>query len=304
MKEHYLFVEKYRPDTLEGFVGNDKLKGIIESYITQRDIPNLLFAGVQGSGKTTLAKLLVKEIGSDYIYINASDENNIETVRTKIKNFASSLSFNGTKVIILDESDFLSPNSMAALRGIIEQYSATTRFIFTCNYVNKLIPALQSRLQSFEIETMSKADVARRADFILKNEGIQYDVKDLKKIIDLYFPDIRKVINELQKNSKNGKLEILEDSLISTDYKFQVLDVLKSKSNKKEKFNSIRKVISENSVKDFSSLYTFLYSTIDDYSVDITNTIVTLQQHQYQDSFSIDKEICFMSCVSQIIGDK
>lgn len=298
--KHYLLVEKYRPDSLDNFIGNEKIKNIFANYIKQKDISNLLLAGNPGIGKTSLAMLLVKQLECDYIYINASDENNIETVRTKIKNFASSLSFNGIKVIILDEADAFSISAMSALRAIIEQYSLTTRFIFTCNYANKLIPALLSRLQAFELESMSKIDVAKHCDMILNKENIKYDISDLKKIIDLYFPDIRKIINELQKNSTTGELVILKESLMTMDFKYDLLKQLFNKASIKQRFDAIRLIISEQNVKEFLPLYTFLYSQLDSFTK-FTEAVMILQQHQYQDAFSIDKELCFMSCISSLL---
>jgi len=302
-KEHTIFVEKYRPTEADEFIGNEKIIKLITNWITEKDIPHLLFYGVQGTGKTTLAKLLANKIsGDNWIYINASDENNIETVRTKVKNFASSMSFGGIKIIILDESDYLTPQSQAALRSIIEQYSNTTRFIFTCNYINKLIPPIVSRLQPLELEEMNKVDIAKRCAFILQKESIEFKPEDLKTIINLYFPDVRKIINELQKNVVNNKLEIIKDSITSNDYKYDILNELKSKTPKT--FNNIRKIVLDNGIKDFNVLYTFLFDHIDEISDDFINIVIALQEAQYQDSFSIDKEICFMSCIAQIIKIK
>jgi DNA polymerase III delta prime subunit len=168
--QHYLWVEKYRPNTLENYIGNQQLKDTVKGYIEKHDIPHLLFYGTAGTGKTTLAKAITKNIDCDVMYINASDENSVENVRTKIKSFASSVGFRKIKVIILDEADFLSPEAQAALRNMMETYSLTTRFILTCNYVEKIIPALVSRCQTYKIEPLSKKEVAVHLKNILDKE--------------------------------------------------------------------------------------------------------------------------------------
>ena len=303
MKEHYLYVEKYRPSKLEDLVGNSNIKDTLQEFINSNNIPHLLFAGSPGIGKTTVAKILVNSLDCDWMYINASDENNIDTVRNKIKNFASTISFKGLKVIIYDEADFLSMSSMSALRSILEQYSLNTRFIFTCNYASKIIDPILSRLQVFELESMSKLDIAKRCKYILDTENIKFQPKDLKTIIDLYYPDIRKIINELQKNSTSGELQLIEKSLL-TDYKYDILKVLQNKQlTAKDKFEKIRIIIYNNSIKDFSALYTLLYSSIETFHDDYAHCIITIQTHQYQDSFSVDKEICFMSCIVTLLNE-
>ena len=200
--QHYLWVEKYRPNTLENYIGNQQLKDTVKGYIEKHDIPHLLFYGTAGTGKTTLAKILTKNIPSDVIYINASDTNGIEMVRTRIKGFAGSTGFQALKIVILDEADFFTTEAQAALRNLMETYSQSTRFILTCNYVEKIIKPLISRCQVFEIEPPTKKDVAVYVRNILDKESIKYELSDLKIVLDNFYPDIRKVINYLQNNLK------------------------------------------------------------------------------------------------------
>ena len=180
---HYLWVEKYRPDTLENYVGNQQLKDTIQSFIDKEDVPHLLFYGTAGTGKTTLAKAITKNIKCDVLYVNASDENSVDNVRNKIKVFASSAGFQNLKIIILDEADFLSQEAQAALRNMMETYSLTTRFILTCNYVEKIIPALVSRCQTYKIEPLSKKEVAIHINNILTKEQVKCIPGDLAYIV-------------------------------------------------------------------------------------------------------------------------
>jgi replication factor C small subunit len=190
-----IWAEKYRPQTLADYIGNKDLLEKIKSYIEKKDIPHLLFYGSAGTGKTTLSKIIANGFDCDLLYINASDENNVDNVRTKIKDFAANVGFAALKVVILDEADFLTQNSQAALRNIIETYSTTTRFIFTCNYIEKITEPIVSRCQCFEIFPMNKKDIAVYLKKILDLEGIKYTIDDIGYIINNYYPDIRKILN-------------------------------------------------------------------------------------------------------------
>ena len=183
--QNSLWVEKYRPTKLDNYIGNSHLKEKVSNYLKSGDVPHLLFFGKAGTGKTTLAKLIVKSIDCDYMIINASDENNVDTVRNKVKSFASTVGFKDLKVIILDEFDYMTPNAQAILRNLMETFSKHCRFILTCNYVEKIIDPIQSRCQTFQIVPPSKKEVAVQLDKILKSEDIKYDVKDLVPILSL-----------------------------------------------------------------------------------------------------------------------
>jgi replication factor C small subunit len=227
MKENSLFVEKYRSKTLDEYVGNEQLKQIVHQYLKNNDLQNLLLYGTPGTGKTTLAKLIVNNFDCDYLYINASDERGIDTIRDKVQGFASSASFKPIKIIILDEADFLTIQAQASLRNIIETYSRTTRFILTCNYLERIIDPLQSRCQVLKITPPSKKEVAQHISTILEQENIEYTVADLALVVNKHYPDIRKILNTCQVNNVDGVLKIDKTVLASNSYKDGVLKELK-----------------------------------------------------------------------------
>lgn len=298
-----LWVEKYRPRKLSEYVGNDHLKEKVADYLQTGDVPHLLFFGKAGTGKTTLAKLIVNSINCDHIIINASDENNVDTVRNKVKGFASTIGFKDMKVIILDEFDYMTPNAQAILRNLMETFSKHCRFILTCNYVEKVIDPIQSRCQTFQIVPPTKKDVAIQISQILGNEGISFEPKDLVPIIDSGYPDIRKIINTCQLNSSKGKLKLDTTSVIDSDIKSKVVEILKSKDDKRNKWKNIRQAVADARVQDFTELYTYLYEKVEDYGEGNTaNIILILSESQHKDALVVDKEITFMSCVIQIVG--
>lgn len=298
-----LWAEKYRPIFLDDYIGNNSLREKMKQFIQQNDIPHLLFFGKAGGGKTTLAKILVNNINCDHLYINASDENSVDDVRDKIKGFASSISFRDLKIIVLDESDFLTPQAQAALRNIMETFSSNTRFILTCNHVNKIIDPIKSRCQSFEVIPPSKTDVAKRlAIDILSTENITYDVNDIKLLVDSYYPDIRKIINEAQSNSRNGQLCIDKKEIVDSDYKLKILEILKSSSSKSNKFKDIRQLIADNNIVHFEDVYKLLFDNVDEYGKgNIAPIIIILADSEYKSAFCVDKEISFMSTIIQIL---
>ena len=298
-----LWVEKYRPRKLTEYVGNEHLKQKVSDYLQSGDVPHLLFFGKAGTGKTTLAKLIVNSINCDYIIINASDENNVDTVRNKVKGFASTIGFKDMKVIILDEFDYMTPNAQAILRNLMETFSKHCRFILTCNYVEKVIDPIQSRCQTFQIVPPSKKEVAVQISQILGKEGVSFKPKDLVPIIDSSYPDIRKIINTCQLNSSQGKLKLDTTSVIDSDIKSKVVEILKSKDDKRNKWKNIRQAVADARIQDFTELYSFLYEKVDDYgSGNTSNIILILSESQHKDALVVDKEITFMSCIIQIIG--
>ena len=300
---HSLWVEKYRPAKLEDYVGNEHLKNKVAGYIESEDVPHLLFFGKAGTGKTTLAKLIVNSIDCDFMVLNASDENNVETVRTKVKNFASSIGFKKYKIIILDEFDYMTPNAQAILRNLMETFSRHCRFILTCNYIEKIIEPIQSRCQTFQITPPTKKDVAIQMSKILKAEGIEFDPKDLVPIIDSSYPDIRKIINTCQLNSLKGKLQLDVQNLLDNDYKLKVLEILKSNDDKRNKYMKIRQTIIDAKTTDFTDLFTLLYDKVDDYAAENTsNVILVLGDAVAKSAVAIDKEIVAAATMIQIIN--
>ena len=298
-----LWVEKYRPRKLTEYVGNEHLKQKVSDYLQSGDVPHLLFFGKAGTGKTTLAKLIVNSISCDYIVINASDENNVDTVRNKVKGFASTIGFKDMKIIILDEFDYMTPNAQAILRNLMETFSKHCRFILTCNYVEKVIDPIQSRCQTFQIVPPTKKDVAVQISQILGKEGIGFQPKDLVPIIDSSYPDIRKIINTCQLNSTKGQLKLDTTSVIDSDIKSKVVEILKGKDAKPNKWKNIRQAVADERIQDFTELYTFLYEKVDDYGGSNTsNIILILSESQHKDALVVDKEITFMSCIIQIVG--
>jgi DNA polymerase III delta prime subunit len=298
-----LWVEKYRPKRLSEYVGNEHLKEKVADYLQSGDVPHLLFFGKAGTGKTTLAKLIVNSINCDHIIINASDENNVDTVRNKVKGFASTVGFKDMKVIILDEFDYMTPNAQAILRNLMETFSKHCRFILTCNYVEKVIDPIQSRCQTFQIVPPTKKDVAVQISQILGKEGVSFQPTDLVPIIDSSYPDIRKIINTCQLNSSKGQLKLDTTSVIDSDIKSKVVEILKGSDAKPNKWKNIRQAIADARISDFTELYTFLYEKVDEYGGNNTsNIILILSESQHKDALVVDKEITFMSCIIQIVG--
>ena len=301
--DNSLWVEAYRPTVLENYVGNEHLKSKVEGYLETGDIPHLLLYGRAGTGKTTLAKLIVKSLDCDYMVINASDENNVETVRTKVKNFASSMGFKKYKIIILDEFDYMSQNAQAILRNLMETFSQHCRFILTCNYVEKVIEPIQSRCQTFQIVPPTKKDVAVQISKILKAESVEFEPKDLVPIIDAGYPDIRKIINTCQMNSIKGKLQVDTKNLLENDYKTKVLEILKSSDDKRNKYMNLRQAIIDSRATDFSELFTLLYEKVDEYaSANTANVIIALSEGQNKHFNAIDKEIPMAATLIEILN--
>lgn len=301
MKEHTLLVEKYRPSKLDDFVGHHSFKHSIQTYLEMNDIQNMLFYGPAGCGKTTLAKLIVNTLDCDKLYINASDERGIDTVRDKISAFAAMGSFKPLKVVVLDEADFITIQAQASLRNVIEQYSRSTRFILTCNFIERIIDPLQSRCHTIKILPPSKGDVAEHLDKIIKNELKKpYKKSYLAKIVNLYYPDLRKCLNVIQSSIKTGEFVYNQDVLINSKYKEDILKELRNSSYKS--FTNIRQLLADSNINDYTGLYRFLYDNISVYSKGKDGIItVILEEYLFHSNFKIDLEINVMACVARIL---
>ena len=302
MKKHSLLNEKYRPEDLSTYVGNPQLKESISKQLSQNDIQNYLFYGPAGTGKTTLAKIIVNKLDCDYLYINASDERGIETIRDKVSGFSSVMSFKPIKVVILDEADFLTIQAQASLRNIIETFSRTTRFILTCNFVERIIDPLQSRCQTFKIIPPTKKEVAVHLASICDKESISYDLPAIGKVVNKFYPDLRKMLNTIQASNINNHLTIDDSLLVSASYLSALLNELKKT---KPSIKEIRQIIQDSNIDDFEELFRFLFDNAEAYLPDREGTVaILINEHQYKANFRIDKEINMISLLQQIINIK
>ena len=303
--EHLLWTEKYRPKTIEECILPERLKKPFQEYVNQKQIPNLLLAGGAGVGKTTVAKALCNEIGCDYIVINGSDESGIDTFRNKIKGYASSMSFSGgRKVIIIDEADYLNPNStQPALRNAIEEFAGNCSFIFTCNYKNRIIEPLHSRcvVIEFNLKNGENAKMAaaffKRIKTVLQSESIEYDDKVIAELIKKHFPDFRRIINELQRYSQFGKIDtgiLAQIGDVSID---EIIKFVKSKD-----FSSIRKWVATHEIDSttfYRKIYNSLYEVMKPQS--IPQAVLILADYQYKAAFVADHEINTVACLTEIM---
>jgi DNA polymerase III delta prime subunit len=294
-----LWVEKYRPTTLETYVGNETIKNKIEDYLKQGSIQNLLLHGAAGTGKTTLAKLLVKNIDCDYLYINASDERGIDTIREKIQPFALSMGFNDVKIVILDEADYLTPQAQATLRHTIEACSATTRFILTCNYLERIISPLQSRCQSFEITPPSKTEVIEHVSTIAAEEAmLEVSVNDIQKVVSTHYPDIRKIINTIQGSIVNGVCKIDDNSLKNSQLGGLIVDAL----IRKAKLSEIRQILADSGAREFDDLFKYIYDKSSVLFGDREGeAILIIAKYQYEYTFVLEKEICVAAMLNKLL---
>ena len=299
-RENTLLNERYRPDNLDNYVGNSNLKSTLAKQLSQNDIQNYLFYGPAGTGKTTLAKLIVNNLDCDSLYINASDERGIETIRDKVSGFASVASIKPLKVVILDEADFLTIQAQASLRNVIETFSRTTRFILTCNFVERIIDPIQSRCQTFKIVPPTKKEVAVHVTGICDKENIGYEIPSIGKLVNKYYPDIRKMLNTVQASTVDGHLQLDDSLLVSSSYMNSVLDELKQNN-----YKNIRQIIADSGVDDYEELFRFLYENASEYMPNKEGTAaILINEHLYKSNFRIDKEINLMSLIQNLINNK
>ena len=304
----YLYVEKYRPHKIEDCILPDRLKKVFQEYVTKGDIPNLMLTGTAGCGKTTVAKAMCEEIGCNFLFINSSDERGIDTLRTKIKGYASTVSLTGgRKVIILDEADYLTPEAQAGLRGAIEEFSENCSFIFTCNFKARLIDALHSRCSviDFALKGDEKAKMAaqmfKRLANILTEESITYDKDVLGKIVQRYFPDYRRTLNELQRYSTSGNIDA---GVLSQVESVRKLDDL-IKALKEKDFSTMRKWVVNNSDIDQSRIFRSIYDNLCVYlkPESVPQAVVNLAKYQYQAAFVADQELNLVACLTELMVD-
>lgn len=299
-----LWTEKYRPDVISNYIGNDDLKETMIKYINEQDIPHLLFYARAGTGKTTLGKILVKAIDCDVLYINASDENNVETIRNKIKTFVSSVGFKKWKVVFLDEADYLTQNAQAILRNLMEQFSKNSRFILTCNYPEKIIDPIKSRCNSFEIYPPDKKEVAKKIVDILTAENIKFELKDVGAIVQNNYPDIRRVISATQRQVTDGVLKLSSKQSAAYNYMDKILSILKTETDAKKIYTLVRQTIADSKIRTFDELYRYLYDNIDEIAPNgkQAGVILEIAKAMREDSHCVDKEINIMAMFIEIIA--
>lgn len=301
---------EYRPSSIKDFIFQDQThQNLIEKFIEEKNIPHLLLQGHRGTGKTSLALLLKNELGiddMDFMALNASDENSVDVIRNKIKNFISTYSMSEFKIVFLDEADYLTPNAQAVLRNMMEEYADNARFILTCNKPHKVIPELKSRCQELTFKSLDKESVFKRCIKILKAEGFKVkseeDVVIIESIIDATYPDFRKTINTLQQNFVNGKLQQPSELDSTDEYKIVLLDLIE-----KKQWNKIRSYMAENTPDDqWEDIYRMLYRYIPEISHfagnqrKIDDAMIIIADHLYKNAFIADQEINFTACIIKL----
>ena len=307
MNTDFLWVEQYRPKTIDDCILPDSLKTLFKSFIKKGELSNMLFSGTPGIGKTTVAKALCEEMNCDWIMINGSEEGGIDVLRNKIKNFASTVSLSGgKKVVILDEADYLNPQStQPALRGFVEEFHKNCRFILTCNFKNRIIEPLHSRFSNIEFKVNPKdkpklaSKLFERAIYILKEQNISYEDKVLVELITKHFPDFRKLINELQRYSVSGSI----DAGILVNVSDENLKTLVSHLKNKE-FSDMRKWVVNNldndPVKIFRKIYDTLYTNLEPST--IPHAVLIIADYQYKSAFVADQEINLVACLTELMS--
>lgn len=303
--DELLWVQKYRPQKVADTILPELTKKSFQKFVDDNNVPNLLLAGSPGTGKTTAAKAMLEQLGCDYIIINAALNRGIDTVRSEISTFASAISLaGGRKYIILDEADYLTPDAQASMRNLIETFSKNCGFIFTCNFKNRIIAPLRSRLSEvdFAVEKTEKPKLAaqffKRTLAILKNENVDFDQKVVAKVIEKYFPDFRRILNELQKYAGNGRI----DEGIFADFKQESIDELFSLLKEKN-FTGMRKWCADNSDQDPNEIFRKIYDTATD-KIELKSMpsfVVSLADYMYKAAFVADQEINLVAFLTEIM---
>jgi len=304
-REQFLWVEKYRPRRIADCILPADQRKTFEQFLVQGEIPNMLLCGGAGMGKTTVARALCEELGAEYMIINGSEESGIDVLRTKIKGFASTVSFNGrSKVVILDEADYLNPNStQPALRGFIEEFSRNCRFIFTCNFKNRIIAPLHSRttVVEFKLARSDRPKIAaqffKRATELLAQENIEFDEKAVARLIERHFPDYRRILNELQRYSVSGRID--EGVLVN----LQEVNIRELVDSLREKdFKKMRQWVVNNIDNDPQTIFRRLYDGLDEHVKNVPQLILLLADYQYKAAFVSDAEINLVACLTEIMA--
>ena len=300
--DHSLWVERYRPKQLEELIGTSAIKETIKLWLENKDIPHLLFFSSPGTGKTSIGKILIKHIPCDSLIINASDENGVDSIRNKVQDFCMTMGMQPLKIMFLDEADRLTPDAQGILRNLMETYSNSTRFILTCNYAEKIIPAIKSRSQSYEIKPPSKPEAMSHLVKILTAENVKFDPKDVAFIVASYFPDLRKIINFAQQSSITGELKIAKANTQDQDYKVKLIELLKTPA-KAGVFGEIRQLVADASFSNYEEVYRFLFDHVNDYAGNKqAEVILHLADAVYQSALVFEREITFVAAMHKMLS--
>jgi DNA polymerase III delta prime subunit len=301
MPDHSLWVERYRPTRFEDFIGSNTVKETLKLWLEKKDIPHLLFYSDPGTGKTTIGKMLVDLIPCDSLMINASDENGVDDIRNKVQDFCMTMGMQSLKIMFLDEADRLTPDAQGIMRNLMETYSHSTRFILTCNYKEKIAPAIWSRCQHFEIKPPSKPEVMAHLVKILDKEKIKYDKKDVAFIVASYFPDMRKIINFAQQSSINGELKIAKANAADHDYKMKLIELLKTPA-RAGVFTEIRQLVADASFSNYEEVYKYLFDHVNEYAPNkAPEVILNLADSIYQSALVFEREITFVAAMHKLL---
>lgn len=302
VSDHSLWVERYRPKTLEELIGSPAVKETLQLWIQNKDIPHLLLFGPPGTGKTSIGKILIKHLPCDSLIINASDENGVDSIRNKVQDFCMTMGMQSLKIMFLDEADRLTPDAQGILRNLMETYSSSTRFILTCNYAEKIVPAIKSRSQSFEIKPPSKPEAMKQLVHILTTEKVKFDPKDVAFIIASYFPDFRKIINFAQQSSVKGELIIAKANTADQDFKMKLIEFLKTPT-KPGIFDEIRQLVADASFSNYEEVYRFLFDHVADYAKGKeAEVILHLAEAVYQSALVFEREITFVAAMHNLLS--
>jgi replication factor C small subunit len=301
VSDHSLWVERYRPRTLDELIGSPAVKETLQIWIANKDIPHLLLFGPPGTGKTSIGKILIKHIPCDSLIINASDENGVDSIRDKVQDFCMTMGVQPLKIMFLDEADRLTPDAQGILRNLMETYSSSTRFILTCNYAEKIIPAIKSRSQSFEIKPPTKPECMKQLVKILTTEKIKFEPKDVAFIVASYFPDMRKIINFASQSSVTGELKIAKANTQDQDYKMKLLELLKN-ARRPGVFDEIRQLVADASFSNYEEVYKFLFDHVSDYApTKEAEVILHLADAVYQSALVFEREITFVAAMHKML---